>query len=352
MTSDDVAPALAFYARRPRRRRLRDRHSERPDGDPREHEVPVSRRARRAAGRSAARLRRTRSAISSSRGGCRSSSGARVPTRRCSRSRSDGTLHEPEVLERQVRRMLADPRSRSLVTNFAFQWLGVRRLDAHRSRPAPLPELRRGSARARSRRRWSCSSTASCASDAASSTCLTANHTFVNERLARHYGLPDVRGDQFRRVELDDSRRFGLFGKGSVLMVTSYPGSHVAGAARRVDHGADARRRRRTRRRPASRRTCAPRRRRAAAPCASGSRCIARSRRAISATASSIRSARRSRTSTRSASGARTSATAACIVDSTGTTLAGQPVNSPDDLRAALLERPDAVRARAHREAA
>jgi hypothetical protein len=52
---------------------------------------------------------------------------------------------------------------------------------------------------------------------------LTAKHTFVNERLARHYGLPNVRGDQFRRVELDDSRRFGLFGKGSVLMVTSYP---------------------------------------------------------------------------------------------------------------------------------
>jgi hypothetical protein len=52
---------------------------------------------------------------------------------------------------------------------------------------------------------------------------LTANHTFVNERLARHYGLPDVRGDQFRRVELADPRRFGLFGKGSVLMVTSYP---------------------------------------------------------------------------------------------------------------------------------
>jgi hypothetical protein len=52
---------------------------------------------------------------------------------------------------------------------------------------------------------------------------LTASDTFVNERLARHYGLPDVRGDQFRRVELTDSNRFGLFGKGSVLMVTSYP---------------------------------------------------------------------------------------------------------------------------------
>ena len=52
---------------------------------------------------------------------------------------------------------------------------------------------------------------------------LTADHTFVNERLARHYGILGVRGDQFRRVVLDDPKRFGLFGKGSVLMVTSYP---------------------------------------------------------------------------------------------------------------------------------
>ena len=52
---------------------------------------------------------------------------------------------------------------------------------------------------------------------------LDARHTFLNERLARHYGLAGIRGDLFRRVELDDSRRFGLFGKGSILMVTSYP---------------------------------------------------------------------------------------------------------------------------------
>jgi hypothetical protein len=60
-------------------------------------------------------------------------------------------------------------------------------------------------------------------SDASVVDLLTAKHTFVNERLARHYGLSNVRGDQFRRVELEDSHRFGLFGKGSVLMVTSYP---------------------------------------------------------------------------------------------------------------------------------
>ncbi|HSC13543.1 MAG TPA: DUF1592 domain-containing protein, partial [Gammaproteobacteria bacterium] len=133
-----------------------------------------------------------------------------------------GTLHEPAVLERQVGRMLADERSRSLVTNFAFQWLGVRRLEAIDPDPRLYPtfdeDLRRAFTKEmelyldsilRERRNIV--------------DLLTANHTFVNERLARHYGLPNVRGDQFRRVELDDSRRFGLFGKGSVLMVTSYP---------------------------------------------------------------------------------------------------------------------------------
>jgi hypothetical protein len=133
-----------------------------------------------------------------------------------------GTLHEPAVLERQVRRMLADERSRSLVTNFAFQWLGVRRLDAIDPDPRLYPnfdeDLRRAFTKEMElyldsilRQRLSVVDL------------LTANHTFVNERLARHYGLPDVRGDQFRRVELEDPRRFGLFGKGSVLMITSYP---------------------------------------------------------------------------------------------------------------------------------
>ena len=132
-----------------------------------------------------------------------------------------GTLHEPAVLEEQVRRMLADERSRSLVTNFAFQWLGVRRLDAIDPDPRLYPnfdeDLRRAFTKEMElfvdsilRERRSVVDL------------LTADHTFVNERLARHYGLAHVRGDQFRRVELEDSRRFGLFGKGSVLMVTSY----------------------------------------------------------------------------------------------------------------------------------
>jgi hypothetical protein len=133
-----------------------------------------------------------------------------------------GTLHEPAVLERQVRRMLADERSRSLVTNFAFQWLGVRRLEAIDPDPRLYPtfdeDLRRAFTKEMELYLDSILRERRSVVDL-----LTANHTFVNERLARHYGISHVRGDQFRRVELTDSHRFGLFGKGSVLMVTSYP---------------------------------------------------------------------------------------------------------------------------------
>jgi hypothetical protein len=131
-------------------------------------------------------------------------------------------LHELAVLEREVRRMLADERSRSLVTNFAFQWLGVRRLETIDPDPRLYPnfdeDLRRAFAK-----EMELFLDSILRSPRSVVELLTARHTFANERLARHYGLPNVRGDQFRRVELTDSRRFGLFGKGSVLMVTSYP---------------------------------------------------------------------------------------------------------------------------------
>jgi Protein of unknown function (DUF1588)/Protein of unknown function (DUF1592)/Protein of unknown function (DUF1585) len=121
-----------------------------------------------------------------------------------------------------VRRMLADPRSRSLVTNFAFQWLGVRRLDAIDPDPRLYPNFDEDLRRA-FQKEMELFVDSILRSDSSVVDLLTARHTFANERLARHYGLPDVRGDQFRRVELTDPRRFGLLGKGSVLMVTSYP---------------------------------------------------------------------------------------------------------------------------------
>jgi len=136
---------------------------------------------------------------------------------------NDGKLHEPAVLEQQVHRLLADPRSRSLVTNFAFQWLGVRRLDTMDPDPRLYPTFDEDLRRAFKTEMELFVDSILRDDTRSVIDLLNAKHTFVNERLARHYGLPDVRGDQFRRVELDDSRRFGLFGKGSVLMVTSYP---------------------------------------------------------------------------------------------------------------------------------
>jgi Protein of unknown function (DUF1592)/Protein of unknown function (DUF1588)/Protein of unknown function (DUF1587)/Protein of unknown function (DUF1585)/Protein of unknown function (DUF1595) len=133
-----------------------------------------------------------------------------------------GTLHEPAVLEREVRRLFADPRSHSLVTNFAFQWLEVRRLDALDPDPRLYPTFDEDLRRA-FKKEMELYVDSILRGNRSVVDLLDAKHTFVNERLARHYGIPDVRGDQFRRVELTDSSRFGLFGKGSVLMVTSYP---------------------------------------------------------------------------------------------------------------------------------
>ena len=67
---------------------------------------------------------------------------------------------------------------------------------------------------------------------------LTADHTYLNEQLALLYGIEDIKGGGFRRVTLTDSKRYGLLGKGAVLMLTANPGPHGAGAARRLDPGA------------------------------------------------------------------------------------------------------------------
>ena len=134
----------------------------------------------------------------------------------------DATLSDPQVYAAQVRRMLADPRSESLVTNFAYQWLGVRRLDAIDPDPRLFPGFDED-LRAAFRTEMQLWLDSILRADHSVVDLLDASHTFVNERLARHYGIADVRGDRFRRVELDDAARHGLFGKGSVLLVTSYP---------------------------------------------------------------------------------------------------------------------------------
>ena|SRR5579871_2175808 len=133
-----------------------------------------------------------------------------------------GKLTDPKVLEQQVRRMLADPRANTLVTNFAFEWLKVRDMAALEPDPYTYPAFD-APLRAALRREMELFLQSIFREDRSVVDLLNANYTFVNERLAAHYGIENVRGDQFRRVTLTDPNRFGLFGKGAILMVTAYP---------------------------------------------------------------------------------------------------------------------------------
>ncbi len=129
-----------------------------------------------------------------------------------------GGLHEPAALERQVRRMLADPRSAALVENFAGQWLKLRELDdALPQDPGFDAQLR-----ASFRRETELLFEHVLREDRSVLELLTARYTFLDERLARHYGIDGVAGSYFRRVELrEDSPRGGLLGLGSILTATS-----------------------------------------------------------------------------------------------------------------------------------
>ena len=133
-----------------------------------------------------------------------------------------GELHEPSVLEQQVRRMIADPRSSELVRNFAGQWLQLRNLDAVEMNWALFPNFDDG-VRLGFRRETELFVESILRENRGVMELLAADYTFVNERLARHYGIPDVYGDQFRRVPVADPNRRGLLGHGSILTVTSRP---------------------------------------------------------------------------------------------------------------------------------
>ncbi|HEY7497511.1 MAG TPA: DUF1592 domain-containing protein [Vicinamibacterales bacterium] len=133
-----------------------------------------------------------------------------------------GTLHQPAVLERQVRRMLADPRSRSLVTNFAAQWLHLRNLAAITPDMRLFPDFD-DNLRQAFRQETELFVESILREDRSVLDLLRANYTFVNERLAKHYGIPHIYGSRFRRIALDeDSERGGLLRHGSILTVTSY----------------------------------------------------------------------------------------------------------------------------------
>ncbi|MEO5739661.1 MAG: DUF1592 domain-containing protein [Vicinamibacterales bacterium] len=134
-----------------------------------------------------------------------------------------GDLDKPAVLERQVTRMLADPRSGNLVTNFASQWLHLRNLDAITPDMRLFPDFD-DNLRQAFRQETELLVDSVIRENRSVLDLLRANYTFVNERLAKHYGIPNVYGSRFRRIEFgEDAQRGGLLRQGSILLVTSYP---------------------------------------------------------------------------------------------------------------------------------
>jgi mono/diheme cytochrome c family protein len=133
-----------------------------------------------------------------------------------------GRLREPGVLASQVQRMLADSRSEAMVTNFAAQWLFLRDVGAKDPDIFLFPDHDRSLMSALERETELFVDSVLRGGHSVVDL-LTANHTFLNERLAKHYGIPNVQGSYYRRIELgSDSNRSGLLGQGSILTVTSY----------------------------------------------------------------------------------------------------------------------------------
>ena len=130
-----------------------------------------------------------------------------------------GELKDNTVLEAQTRRMLRDPKAEALVENFASSWLALRQLNSVN----PTSEDFDGSLRVAMRRETELLLEAIILEDRPVKELLTADYTFVNERLARHYGIPNIRGSHFRKVDLSGTGRHGLLGHGSILTITSAP---------------------------------------------------------------------------------------------------------------------------------
>jgi hypothetical protein len=132
-------------------------------------------------------------------------------------------LREPEVLRAQIHRMLLDPKSRALVEDFGGQWLQTRNLDSLQPDPAKFPEFT-NDLRRDMQQETKLFFQSIIRDDRPVSDFLSANYTFLNHRLAAFYGIPDIEGAQFRRVDLPpDSHRGGIFTQASVLTVSSYP---------------------------------------------------------------------------------------------------------------------------------
>jgi len=131
-----------------------------------------------------------------------------------------GRLKNPSVLEQQVKRMLADERARALGANFAGQWLYLRNMESIRPVEDVFPDFD-DNLRRSMKRETEMLFESVVLEDRTALDLLTSNYTFVNERLAKHYGIPGIYGDQMRRVTIKEDYRKGLLGQGSILTITS-----------------------------------------------------------------------------------------------------------------------------------
>jgi hypothetical protein len=133
-----------------------------------------------------------------------------------------GKLSDPRVLKQQVQRMLDDPHSEALTSNFAGQWLHIRNLATVEPDPVIFGDFDE-SLRVSMRKETELFFDSIVRENRSALELLTADYTFLNERLAKHYGIPNIYGSQFRRVTIQDANRGGLLGQASLLTVTSPP---------------------------------------------------------------------------------------------------------------------------------
>jgi hypothetical protein len=145
-----------------------------------------------------------------------------IPDDELLRVAAAGTLHTQAALHQQVRRMLADPKSDALIQNFAGQWLYLRNLKSFQPNSLEFPDFD-DNLRQAFQKETELFFASVMREDRSVLDLMTADYTFLNERLAKHYKIPGIYGSHFRRVTLTDEARKGLLGKGAILMVTSHP---------------------------------------------------------------------------------------------------------------------------------
>ena len=160
-----------------------------------------------------------------------------IPDDELLRAAGAGELRQAKKLEQQIDRMLADPRADALVQNFAAQWLGLRQLATIN----PTSTEYDGTLRESMKRETELLFSSILREDRSVLDLLNADYTFVDERLARHYGIAHIQGSQFRRVPVSDANRRGILGHASVLTLTSAPNRTSVGQAWPVGIGKPAR---------------------------------------------------------------------------------------------------------------